>query len=54
MYSKAIKKTFMGSYSCAKEQLAGFLRFEYPHDHQAPRIVTNFPGPNHLAAIQSA
>ena len=31
-----------------------FLRYQFPHDYSAPKIVTKFPGPAHLQAIETA
>lgn len=31
-----------------------FFRFQYPNDYQKPKIVTGFPGPKHLQALETA
>jgi hypothetical protein len=55
MYTKALRKFIIGNYACGKELLsskfiltlfilAEFVRFQYPHDYEKPRVVTRFPG----------
>ena len=34
--------------------LAGFLRFQYPHDYKKPSVRTDFPGPQAQQALQDA
>ena len=31
-----------------------FLRYQFPHDYSAPQIVSKFPGPQHLQAMEIA
>jgi len=31
----------------------GFLRFQYPHEYEQPRIKTAFPGPEHKKALDN-
>ena len=54
MYTRAIRNDLLCAYSQAKSLCARFLRFQYPHDYMKPVIRTNFPGPQHIEALESA
>lgn len=32
----------------------GLMRFQYPHDYVKPVLRSNFPGAQHMAALQNA
>lgn len=55
MYTKALRKFIIGNYACGKELLSSnfplfqltlteYVRFQYPHEYDKPRVVTKFPG----------
>ena len=54
MYTKGMRSDATRAYQAFKTLGSNFLRFQFPHDYSAPRIVTKFPGPQHLQAMEIA
>jgi hypothetical protein len=62
MYTKALRTTYLNTYSCLKGMLSsttctanihlGYLRFQYPLEYNQPKIRTQFPGPKHQEALK--
>jgi hypothetical protein len=49
---KSIRQNLLCAYNETKSILAPRVRFQFPHDPVAPKIVSRFPGPAHLAALE--
>ena len=54
MYTAGLRNSMLAQYSCAKGLFARFLRYQYPHDYMKPSVAADFPGPQHLAALEQA
>ena len=54
MYTKSIRKNILSAYTEGKRLLAGKIPYIYAPEYSRPKVVSKFPGPNHLKAIQQA
>ena len=54
MYTASLRKGTLNLWTEVKTLKSKFLRFQFPLDYQQPKIVSQFPGPLHLQALQHA
>jgi len=51
---KAARQGLLCAYSEMQALKSRVFRFQFPNDHQNPRVIAQFPGAKHLAAIEQA
>lgn len=51
-YTASLRGLCLWKYNHCKNIAGKFMRFQYPHEASKPRILSSFPGPAHLEAIQ--
>lgn len=54
MYTRGVRQGMLCMYTEMQALKSRFFRFQFPNDLQNPKVVTAFPGPKHLAALEHA